>query len=85
MREWSPYGEVSPRHLHGYLISKRPIPADAIARKPYAARRDLMVSARPVAGGVLAVVERCDYLPHPYAGAESHPDVGGSGREVNAW
>ena len=23
MREWSPYGEVSPRHLHGYLISKQ--------------------------------------------------------------
>lgn len=22
MREWSPYGEVSPKHLHGYLISK---------------------------------------------------------------
>ncbi len=23
MREWSPYGEVSPRHLHGYLISRQ--------------------------------------------------------------
>ena len=23
MREWSPYGHVSPKHLHGYLISKQ--------------------------------------------------------------
>jgi hypothetical protein len=22
MREWSPYGEISPKHLHGYLISR---------------------------------------------------------------
>ena len=22
MREWTPYAEVSPRHLHGYLISR---------------------------------------------------------------
>ena len=23
MREWSPYGQILPKHLHGYLISKR--------------------------------------------------------------
>jgi hypothetical protein len=23
MREWSPYGEIMPKHLHGYLISKQ--------------------------------------------------------------
>jgi polyketide cyclase/dehydrase/lipid transport protein len=23
MREWSPYGDVAPKHLHGYLISKQ--------------------------------------------------------------
>jgi hypothetical protein len=22
MREWSPYGEVSPKHLRGYMVSK---------------------------------------------------------------
>lgn len=23
MQEWSPYGEIQPKHLHGYLVSKR--------------------------------------------------------------
>jgi hypothetical protein len=23
MHEWSPYGEITPRHLHGYLVSKK--------------------------------------------------------------
>ena len=23
MAEWSPYGQIAPKHLHGYLVSKR--------------------------------------------------------------
>ncbi len=74
MREWSPYAEVLPKHLHGYLVSKhgqfqltRPQP------EPHAARRDNVVSARAVAGAILAVVVGRDHPSHPYARAGTHP------------
>src|ERR1700686_3381988 len=53
------------------------VPAYADGEWPYPAGRDHLVSTRPVAGGILAMVVKRDHSPYPFAGADSYQDSGG--------
>jgi hypothetical protein len=76
MRDWSPY-HVQPKHLDGYLVSKKGQFQLTASQSPHASRRHHLVHARPVARPILAPVVGRDYSPHPSASFKSHPGAGG--------
>ena len=82
MHEWSPYAEVLPKHLHGYLISKQG--EFRLTRLPD--NRTLLEGTTWYQHGLWPAEywrwwSRRDHPSHSSARAESHPDAGGSGRK----
>ena len=66
MQEWTPYRDVHPAHLDGYL-SRRAISARATGRRAHVARRDDLVSPSPLASRLLATLVRPYHPHHSYA------------------
>ena len=80
MRETMLYGTAEPKHLHGYMVSKEgEFEFDALAQRTHAGGGNVVVSARTLARGILALVVGRNRSSDSWARAESHPDAGGSG------